>query len=175
MRCPFCGAAETKVVDSRLSSDTDQIRRRRLCNECQERFTTYETAELNMPRIVKRDRSRQAFDEEKLRRGILRALEKRPISVPDVDRMMSRIKRNILACGERECPSQKLGEWVMDELQSLDQVAYIRFASVYRDFEDVAQFREMIERLEQNTSQDIERRQLSLLTDTRSPDITKEP
>ena len=163
MRCPFCGAAETKVVDSRLSGDSDQIRRRRLCNECRERFTTYETAELNMPRVVKRDYSRQTFDENKLRGGIQRALEKRPVSVPAVDRAMSRIKRKILASGERECPSQKLGEWVMDELQSLDQVAYIRFASVYRHFEDVAQFREVIERLEQSAAAEAERRQLSLL------------
>lgn len=148
MYCPFCGAEETKVIDSRLVTDGNQIRRRRECLSCEERFTTYETAELNLPKIIKRDGSRVAFDEARLRGGIQRALEKRSVSVEQVEETINKLKRQLLACGEREVTSQNLGEWVMRELRGLDQVAYVRFASVYRSFEDVNAFREEIQKLE---------------------------
>ncbi|HHH39067.1 MAG TPA: transcriptional repressor NrdR [Sedimenticola sp.] len=163
MRCPFCGAQETKVIDSRLFGDGDQVRRRRACTVCKERFTTYETAELNLPRVVKQDGSRVPFDGRKLATGISRALEKRPVSSEQVDDILGRIRRRLLATGEREVPSRQIGEWVMEELRGLDQVAYVRFASVYRKFEDVNAFREEIERLEKQLSPEARRRQLDLL------------
>ncbi|KAA6187024.1 transcriptional repressor NrdR [Thiohalocapsa marina] len=165
MRCPFCGAQDTKVVDSRLSGDGDQVRRRRRCVVCGERFTTYESAELNLPRVVKRDGSRVPFDGRKLRSGIMRAAEKRPISTDQIDAAVSRINRALLATGEGEVTAGRIGELVMDELRKLDQVAYVRFASVYRKFEDVAAFREEIERLEQQISPEEQRAQLDLLAD----------
>jgi transcriptional repressor NrdR len=149
MHCPFCSAPDTRVVDSRLSNDGDQVRRRRECVDCGERFTTYESAELNMPRIVKHDGRRVPFSEVKLRGGVMRALEKRPVSTEQIEEALNRIRRNLLAAGEREVASAKLGDWVMDELLLLDHVAYIRFASVYLDFSDVNAFREAVERLEQ--------------------------
>lgn len=149
MRCPFCGAEDSKVIDSRLSAEGDAIRRRRSCVECSERFTTYETAELAMPRLVKRDGSRAVFNEEKLRSGMLRALEKRPVSMDALDRAVKNIVHRLHTAGEREIDSRLLGEWVMDALRDLDHVAYVRFASVYRSFEDVNAFREEIARLEQ--------------------------
>jgi transcriptional repressor NrdR len=163
MRCPFCGAQDTKVVDSRLSGDGDQVRRRRRCTTCGERFTTYESAELNLPRVVKRDGTRVPFDGRKLRSGIMRAVEKRPVSTEQIEAALSRINRRLLAGGEGEVPSQRIGELVMDELRGLDQVAYVRFASVYRKFEDVAAFREEIERLERHPSPEVKRAQLDLL------------
>ncbi len=163
MRCPFCGAQDTKVVDSRLSGEGDQVRRRRRCVVCKERFTTYESAELNLPRIVKRDGSRVPFDGRKLRSGMMRALEKRPVSTADVDAALARINRRLLASGEGEVPSRRVGELVMEELRGLDQVAYVRFASVYRKFEDVQAFREEIERLERQLSPEATRQQLDLL------------
>jgi len=150
MHCPFCSELETRVIDSRLSNDTNQVRRRRECMACNERFTTYEIAELNMPRIVKQDGSRVAFDEAKLCAGVMRALEKRPVSTEQVDEAISRIKHNLRVAGEREINSSQIGDWVMAELLSLDHVAYIRFASVYLDFSDVNAFRVAIERLEQS-------------------------
>ena len=165
MRCPFCGAQDTKVVDSRLSGEGDQVRRRRKCVVCKERFTTYESAELNLPRIVKRDGSRVPFDGRKLRSGMMRALEKRPVSTGEVDAAMSRIQRRLMSSGESEVPSLQVGELVMDELRQLDQVAYVRFASVYRHFEDVAAFREEIERLERQPTPEATRKQLDLLRD----------
>lgn len=149
MHCPFCNAVETKVIDSRLFSDGRQVRRRRECATCSERFTSYEIAELVMPRIIKRDGRRKPFDEEKLRGGILRALEKRPVGVDEFEASMERIKSRLRASGEREVESNLIGEWVMDELRSLDQVAYVRFASVYRRFEDLHEFRDEINRLQQ--------------------------
>ncbi|MFZ5593616.1 MAG: transcriptional regulator NrdR [Pseudomonadota bacterium] len=151
MRCPFCGADDTKVIDSRLANEGAAVRRRRECLTCAERFTTFETAELVMPRIVKRDGSRVPFDEEKLRAGMLRALEKRPVPTEKVDDAINHIKHRLSTSGDREVKSRVLGEWVMDELRQLDQVAYVRFASVYRSFQDVNAFREEIERLEQET------------------------
>ncbi len=148
MRCPFCGTADSKVVDSRLSAEGDAIRRRRMCVSCSERFTTYETAELSLPRLVKRDASREVFDEQKLRAGIMRALEKRPVSMDAIDNAVKSITRKLWATGEREVQSRLVGDWVMDALRELDEVAYVRFASVYRSFQDVNAFREEIERME---------------------------
>ena len=147
MHCPFCGAHDTKVIDSRLVTEGDQVRRRRECLACGERFTTFETAELVMPRLIKQDGSRQPFDEEKLRAGMQRALEKRPVSVERLEEAIAHIKHRLRATGEREIKSRVLGELVMVELQKLDEVAYIRFASVYRRFQDLNEFREEIERL----------------------------
>jgi transcriptional repressor NrdR len=149
MRCPFCNYVETKVVDSRFANEGDQIRRRRECLQCEERFTTYEVAELTLPRMVKRDSSREVFSENKLRQGLLRALEKRPVSMERVEEAISRIKRRLRAFGEREVNTQELGEWIMHELREIDHVAYVRFASVYRRFEDVHAFEEEIQRLRQ--------------------------
>ena len=149
MICPFCSAPDTRVIDSRLADDGNQVRRRRECAECGERFTTYENAELNLPRIIKTDGSRESFNEEKLRSGFCKALEKRPVSMEQIDESLSRIKQKLLSAGERELPARQIGDWVMDELKVLDHVAYIRFASVYLSFEDVDAFREAIEKLEQ--------------------------
>lgn len=148
MYCPFCNANDTKVTDSRLMRETNQVRRRRECLICKERFTTYETAELALPSIIKRDNRRDAFSEDKLRAGILRALEKRPVSLEQIESSISHIIHKARASGEREIPSKQMGEWVMEELRSLDQVAYVRFASVYRSFQDIKEFREEISRLE---------------------------
>ena len=148
MHCPFCSAAETKVIDSRLVAEGSQVRRRRECLTCVERFTTYETAELLLPRLVKRDGTYEPFNEDKLRAGISRALEKRPVSIEQLEEALNRIVRRLRAMGEREISSRILGEEVMLELKQLDEVAYIRFASVYRHFKDLNEFREEIDRLE---------------------------
>lgn len=148
MFCPFCNANDTKVIDSRLVGEGAQVRRRRECFECKERFTTYETAELVMPRIIKRDASRSPFDENKLRAGLMKALEKRPVSIEQIEAALQRIMHKLRASGEREIQSELVGEAVMEELKSLDQVAYVRFASVYRSFQDINAFREEIQRLE---------------------------
>lgn len=150
MYCPFCSEPDTRVIDSRLSTDGEQVRRRRECVACTERFTTYEVAELNMPRIIKNNGNRAPFDEAKLAAGVMRALEKRPVGTEKIDAAMNRIKHKLLSAGEREIASSRLGNWVMEELLGLDHVAYIRFASVYLDFSDVNAFRDAIERLEQN-------------------------
>ncbi len=165
MRCPFCGSADTKVIDSRLASEGDQVRRRRECLDCSERFTTYESAELSMPRVVKRDGNREPFVEEKLRGGMMQALEKRPVETERVEDALNRIKRKLLAAGEREVKASRIGELVMDELRGLDQVAYIRFASVYLSFEDVDAFREVIERLERDLTPEMRKSQIPLLDD----------
>ena len=147
MRCPFCQAEDTKVADSRLVAEANEVRRRRVCNECGERFTTYESVELIMPRVVKRDQSRESFDQKKMREGILRALEKRPVSTAQVDEAIQTIMNNLRSLGEKEVPASKVGELTMDALQDLDEVAYIRFASVYRRFRDLEAFKSEIERL----------------------------
>lgn len=165
MHCPFCHNDDTRVIDSRLASEGSQVRRRRECVSCGERFTTYESAELVMPRMVKRDGSREPFNEEKLRGGIVRALEKRPVETELVEAAISHLQHRLLACGERELPSRQLGEWVMQELRELDQVAFVRFASVYRSFEDVNEFREEIERLQQSVTPEEKRQQMPLLPD----------
>jgi transcriptional repressor NrdR len=152
MYCPFCNAIDTKVTDSRLIREGNQVRRRRECLICKERFTTYETAELTLPRVIKRDGRRDIFHEEKLRAGILRALEKRPVGLDLVENAVSHIIHKARASGEREIPSSQIGEWVMEELHNLDQVAYVRFASVYRSFQDIKEFSEEVIRLEKNKS-----------------------
>lgn len=154
MHCPFCSTDETKVIDSRLVTEGAQVRRRRECLSCAERFTTYETAELVLPRIIKQDGSREPFDEAKLRAGLLRALEKRPVSVESIEAEIDQIKYRLRATGEREVKSLQVGERVMESLKALDQVAYVRFASVYRSFQDLAEFRDAIESLEAEPSQD---------------------
>lgn len=147
------------MIDSRLAQDGDQVRRRRECGECRERFTTFEIAELALPHVVKTNGNREPFQEDKLRAGMLRALEKRPVGSEAVEAAINRIKKTLLSSGEREIPSRLIGESVMAELARLDQVAYIRFASVYRSFQDVNEFREVIDHLEhepplENLSQD---------------------
>lgn len=163
MRCPFCQASDTRVIDSRLAGEGDQIRRRRECLGCGARFNTFEHAVLQLPRIVKGDNRREEFNEEKLRRGMQRALEKRPVSVEQLDDTVDRIIRELHAFGEREIPSRLLGEWVMAALRELDEVAFVRFASVYRSFEDVEEFRTEIERLENEPSPELRRRQIRLI------------
>lgn len=153
MYCPFCGANDTKVIDSRLVTNGDQVRRRRECLLCEERFTTFETAELILPRLIKQDGSRQPFDEEKFRAGMLRALEKRPVSLERLEEAVARIKRKLRATGEREIQSLVVGELVMNELKQLDEVAYIRFASVYRRFQDLNEFRKEIDLMSSRTAE----------------------
>ncbi len=148
MHCPFCQTDDTKVIDSRLVADGDQVRRRRECLSCSERFTTYEVAELLMPKLIKSDGVREPFDEMKLRSGMLRALEKRPVSSDEIEAAINSIKHNLQATGEREIKSRVVGELVMEALQRLDEVAYVRFASVYRSFQDISEFQEEIERLQ---------------------------
>jgi transcriptional repressor NrdR len=147
MLCPFCAVQDTKVIDSRLVSEGHQIRRRRECVSCKERFTTFEAAELVMPRIIKRNGNREPFNEDKLRAGMLRALEKRPVSTEDIEKSIDRIKSAIRGTGEREVDSELIGNFIMAELRELDKVAYVRFASVYRSFEDIKEFGEEIARL----------------------------
>lgn len=148
MHCPFCSAEDTKVIDSRLVAEGDQVRRRRECLSCKERFTTFEIAELLMPRIIKKNGTREPFDENKLRAGLLRALEKRPVSIEAIESALNHIKHFLQATGEREVKSVVVGEKVMEQLKKLDEVAYVRFASVYRRFKDLSEFRQEIDRLE---------------------------
>lgn len=147
MHCPFCPAQDTKVIDSRLVDNGNQVRRRRECTECGERFTSYETAELSMPRVIKSNGARVPFEERKLREGMLKALEKRPVSMEAVENALKHIMRKLRETGESEVHSYVLGDRVMEELLKMDKVAYIRFASVYRSFEDVEAFRKEIKRL----------------------------
>ncbi len=165
MHCPFCSHTETKVNDSRLAGGGSQIRRRRECLSCGERFTTFETAELVLPRLIKRDESRQPFDEDKLRAGMVKALEKRPVSGDKVEAAIARIVHRLRTRGEREVPSREVGGMVMEELRKLDQVAYVRFASVYRSFQDINAFREEIERLQSTPTPEEHEHQMSLLPD----------
>jgi transcriptional repressor NrdR len=148
MKCPFCGGADTQVVDSRESEEGESIRRRRRCLSCDKRFTTYETAELRMPAVVKQNANREEFDQDKLRTGFVRALHKRPVPTEFVDEAIERITQKLLSLGEREIESRLIGELVMKELYKLDKVAYIRFASVYKSFEDVEDFRDVIEQVQ---------------------------
>lgn len=152
MHCPFCGAFDTKVIDSRLVSEGNQVRRRRECITCEERFTTYETAELVMPRIIKQNGIREPFNEDKLLAGLTKALEKRPVSIERVEEAINRIKAHLRGTGEREVQSRDVGEQVMKELRQLDEVAFVRFASVYRSFKDLNEFRQEIDRLSQDSS-----------------------
>jgi transcriptional repressor NrdR len=163
MWCPFCSHENTRVVDSRLTGDGMQIRRRRQCESCSSRFNTYESPELKAPRIIKSGGGREAFSEDKLREGMLRALEKRPVETREVERAIRSLLREIRSVEDSEISSRLLGEWVMRELIKLDQVAYVRFASVYKRFEDVQAFRDVIERLERDAPGDGDQRQISLL------------
>ncbi len=163
MWCPFCNHENTRVVDSRLTRDGMQIRRRRQCESCASRFNTYEAPELKAPRIIKADGAREAFSEQKLREGMLRALEKRPVETRQVERTIRSLLREISTVEDSEIPSSLVGEWVMRELGKLDQVAYVRFASVYKRFEDVQAFRDVIESLEREAPADEDNPQISLL------------
>lgn len=163
MQCPFCKAPDTRVIDSRLAEDGTQVRRRRECESCAQRFTTFERAQLTMPNVIKRSGDPEPFREEKLRQGIGHAIYKRPVSPEMVDHAVDRVMRKLRASGEREVPSRKVGEWVMEELRDLDTVAYVRFASIYRAFSDVNAFREEIERLEALPTAQERKSQLPLL------------
>ncbi len=163
MHCPFCNHGDTRVIDSRLLGEGDQIRRRRECQGCKARFTTYETAELSLPRIIKSDGRRETFNDDKLRGGILKALEKRPVPMERVEDAINHVKRRIREGGEREVDTGRIGELVMDALRGLDQVAYVRFASVYRSFGDVRAFLEEIEKLQNDLPPDLREQQLDLL------------
>jgi len=156
MHCPFCSTTDTKVIDSRLVADGGQVRRRRECLSCKERFTTFESAELVMPRVVKQDGTRQPFDEDKLNRGFAKALEKRPVSIEAIESAINNIKARLRATGERELKAIAIGEEVMRELRRLDEVAYVRFASVYRSFQDINEFKEEVERLSRPKDTDSE-------------------
>jgi transcriptional repressor NrdR len=148
MKCPFCNADDTSVIDSRVSEEGDRIRRRRRCLTCDKRFTTYETAELRLPQVVKQDGNRSEFDRDKLLTGFMRALHKRPVPTEHVDAAMDRIVQALLSLGAREIPSRRIGEMVMQELYKLDKVAYIRFASVYRSFQDADDFHDAIKEVQ---------------------------
>lgn len=163
MHCPFCGHADTKVNDSRLAAQGMQIRRRRECLACGERFTTFETPELVMPQVIKKDQTREPFDGQKLRGSLVKALEKRPVSQEAIDEAVGRIDHRLRALGEREVESRRIGELVMEELRHLDEVAYVRYASVYRHFQDVDAFREEVDKLKQRKKREPLAGQLSLL------------
>ncbi len=147
MRCPFCQSDDTKVLDTRLIGEGSQVRRRRECTSCNERYSTLESVDLNFPRLIKSDGSRESFDENKLRSGLLKALEKRPVATSSIESSISKIEHKLMTQSEREVSSSIIGEWVMEELKSLDEVAYIRFASVYRHFQDIEEFKSEIEKL----------------------------
>ncbi|MGF1612499.1 MAG: transcriptional regulator NrdR [Gammaproteobacteria bacterium] len=163
MHCPFCGGVDTRVIDSRLVGGGNQVRRRRECLTCKERFTTSERADLSLPRVIKRDGSRVPFSEEKLRAGLLRALEKRPVSSDRLEAAIGRILHDVMSTGEREIGSREIGEHVMAQLREMDEIAYVRFASVYRSFQDINEFREEIERLQKEPTRALKCQQLSLL------------
>ncbi|MDG2316931.1 MAG: transcriptional regulator NrdR [Gammaproteobacteria bacterium] len=167
MHCPFCNNDETKVIDSRLAGEGWQVRRRRECQQCSERYTTFETAELVMPHVIKRDDSREPFDQVKLRSGILRSLEKRPVKSEDIEKSIERVTHLLQTMGEREVPGRLIGDMVMEELRKLDQVAYVRYASVYRSFQDITEFQREIEKL-QSLPGPVDREQMSLLSDDES-------
>jgi transcriptional repressor NrdR len=147
MHCPFCSKKDTKVIDSRLVSEGFTVRRRRECPDCKERFTTFETAELVMPWVIKSDGRREPFNEDKIHCGLQRAMEKRPISIEQIDKLMIKVKSQLRATGEREVSSELIGNLIMDALLQVDKVAYVRFASVYRSFEDIREFGEAIAKL----------------------------
>ena len=165
MRCPFCSFEDTRVIDSRMAAEGDLVRRRRECMECRERFTTYEAAEFKYPRVIKSDGRREQFTEDKLRSGIERALEKRPVPMEQVEIAIARIKHKLRSLGDREVKSRKVGDWVMEELKAVDQVAYLRFASVYQSFADVRAFLDEIEKLEDEMPPELKKSQLDLLNE----------
>ena len=163
MHCPFCGAQDTKVYDSRLAPEGDQVRRRRECTSCSARFTTFEKAELQFPRVIKNDGARENFNENKVRSGIQRALEKRSVPADDIELALNHIRRKLMTVDDREIESRMIGEMVMDELEQIDHVAYVRFASVYRDFKDVGEFADEVERLRKVPTPELRDHQLDLL------------
>lgn len=165
MKCPFCSSLETRVIDSRLTNGGEQIKRRRECTTCKERFSTFETVDISLPKIVKGNGSREPFDEKKLRSGVSKALEKRPVPTELVEASILQIKKYLIASGEPEISSRDIGEWVMNELKKLDKVAYIRFASVYRSFKDIQEFKDVIDGLEHSPTHQELSRQLSLIDD----------
>ncbi len=165
MRCPFCSSSDTRVVDSRLGDGGENVRRRRECQECSQRFTTFEQVVFEMPRVIKSDGRREKFDEAKLRRGIARALEKRPIEMKSVESAINRIMRLFTRKGDREINAKQIGEAVMDALKQLDEVAYVRFASVYRSFQDPEAFSDEVEKLRETGPGRESEFQLSLLPD----------
>ena len=144
MKCPFCGHMDTPVAETRVSEDGDFIRRRRQCGKCEKRFTTYERPDVNFPAVVKKDGRRIDFERAKVASSMKLALRKRPVSTEQIDAAIERIEEKLLALGLREVPSTRLGEWVMRELKKLDKVAYVRFASVYRSFEDIDEFKTLV-------------------------------
>jgi transcriptional repressor NrdR len=152
VKCPFCNAADTQVVDSRVNEEGTSVRRRRRCPKCSKRFTTYETIELRLPQVIKQDGRRTEFSRDKLVTGFRRALHKRAVPTEKVDAAVERIVQNLLALGVREVPARQIGDMVMDELYQLDQVAYIRFASVYRSFQDIEDFRNVIQEVQKPSS-----------------------
>ncbi len=164
MHCPFCGNDDTRVVDSRLANDGDQVRRRREClsTKCKERFSTYEVATFNMPPVVKSTGEKQSFDEHKLRAGLMRATQKRPVDAKAIDGAVLHIQKLILHSDKSEVKSSQIGEYVMEELRKLDDVAFIRFASVYRNFNDIGEFIEEIEGLEKSPSPELKKRQIKM-------------
>jgi transcriptional repressor NrdR len=168
VHCPFCHHEDTRVIDSRLTDDGLSVRRRRECPQCSERFNTFEHAELKLPAIIKHDGRREPFDEKKLRAGLELALHKRPFGSDTVDGILDFVTKKLRTSSERELSSRRIGEWVMAELKRIDQVAYVRFASVYRRFEDVQAFREEIEKLERDLPA-LAELQLSLLGDEPQP------
>ncbi|MHB8743656.1 MAG: transcriptional regulator NrdR [Sulfuricaulis sp.] len=169
MRCPFCSADETRVVDSRLSDEGDSVRRRRECEVCGERFTTFERAELRLPQVIKTDGRREPFNDKKLHNGLSRALEKRPVDTDAIEKIIGRVRHKLMASGEGEIPSRRIGEWIMEELKDLDPVAYVRFASVYRSFQDLNAFRDEVQRLQDEPSAELRRKQLSLIPEPEPP------
>jgi len=165
MRCPFCTCADTRVIDSRLAAEGRQVRRRRECIECGERFTTFESPELVMPRVIKRDDRREPFDHAKLRSGVVSALQKRPVASEDIELLLERVTHRLQTVGEREVASAFIGDIVIDELRELDEIAYVRFASIYRSFQDVTEFQDEIQRLRSVSRSGGDREQMSLLPD----------
>ena len=163
MQCPFCNALDTRVIDSRLAEEGDAIRRRRECTSCDARFTTYERAELRLPQIVKSDGRREDFNEAKLRAGLSRALEKRPVDVEQIEALVVKLRRNLMTTGKREVASRQLGEWVMEALKEVDQIAYVRFASVYRSFQDLEAFSQELSKLQNAPRAEVKRKQLTLI------------
>ena len=168
MHCPFCNHIDTKVIDSRLAGEGRQVRRRRECLGCAERFTTFESPELVMPAITKRDHRREPFDEQKLREGMLAALRKRPVAAEDIEAAIERVVHRLQTLGEREVESGFVGDLVMEELHALDEVAYVRFASIYRSFQDITEFQDEINRLRTRPNERTRRAQMSLLPDEES-------
>jgi len=165
MYCPFCTCADTKVIDSRLAGEGHQVRRRRECVDCGERFTTFESPELVMPRVVKRDDRREPFDHDKLRNGVVSSLQKRPVASEEIERLLERVTHRLQTVGEREVASAFIGDIVIEELRQLDEIGYVRFASIYRSFQDITEFQDEIQRLRSLSSAQADREQMSLLPD----------